>query len=219
MAKLEKKGKPKAAANGFKMKQKFKDKKKLGNIEALKKYVKLEPEKRNEKSKPLKKYEKLKPEKTERQLKNEKKKKKKMLAKAQESSEEDEGASDEEQLTLKEIKELGGNAKDLEMLTSLDGTGNELDSKGEKELKDLIASLKFEKFTSKTFIVKDEEEPDRGSVNGEIQDSTINSTTSDVQGKEEIEDDFCFSFVKTEPTRTKTLTFEVKINPCHFTCS
>jgi len=138
----------------------------------------------------------------------------------------DGGDEEQEKLTLDLIKELGGEAADLELIEKGGETeaieGKELDSKGEQELKNLISSLKLNKYTIDKFIIKDkvalEEETEKppkekkkkdetkASKDGKVQENEVTSTTpqTDSDDSDDIDDRVIksdFSFVKNTPDR------------------
>ena len=127
----------------------------------------------------------------------------------------DSGGEDaEDNITADMLKELGGDQEDLDLVQSDSKAEKPLDKQGEKELRDLIASLNFKKFAPEKFDVKKEDKDDESSVvkdkakkgeegsKGEIQDSTINSTTPDLSDSEQKEEKSFFHFVKSVPSRT-----------------
>ena len=99
--------------------------------------------------------------------------------------------------------------------------GKELDSKGEQELKNLISSLKLNKYTIDKFIIKDKVELEetekppkekkkkdetKASKDGEVQENEVTSTTpqTDSDDSDDIDDRVIksdFSFVKNTPDR------------------
>jgi len=78
---------------------------------------------------------------------------------AEESGDDLDEDEEEEPITLDIIKQLGGDASDLELLTKDLDTDEptELDQSGEDELKKMISSLNLAKYAKQGFIIKDKE--------------------------------------------------------------
>ena len=129
-----------------------------------------------------------------------------------------EAASGDDTLTLDIVKELGGTEDDLKLVNNIkDGSdGNDLDSGVQSELKQLISSLNFSKFSADSLTIKDsevtadndedddeEEEKDvrnepsvstqapssKGKTSEKIQDNEISSSSDSVTNKAENDSD------------------------------
>ena len=123
---------------------------------------------------------------------------KKQKFKKRDKVKEDQGEDDdgnvneaEETLTLDLVKELGGDEEDLKLLENIDKDANsdEINKETEADLKNLIKSLNFSKFSTDSFVIKEEEQEDRSKAKDEkkkvekVQDNEI-SSSSDVKSEE-----------------------------------
>ena len=104
---------------------------------------------------------------------------------AGDGKENDEDCDDE--LTIDIVKELGGTEDDLKLLEIKNGDDNNDDDIGEDaktELKNLIKSLNFSKFTPDTFTMKDEDEELTDTKDGTKDEKPVKKSDSKIQDDE-----------------------------------
>jgi len=92
--------------------------------------------------------------------------------------------SDEDEITIDLIKELGGNIDDLKLINHIKPSDDEivkLDDHTESELKSLIRTLDFSKFTTESLTISDNEEEDEVPMSTEKNDVEIKAPDSSLK--------------------------------------